>query len=222
MNPGDMIIQAVSEDLVIQDIRLNVPRGRAIVVPGNLACDSRDLGQLMSQKRIIELGANPRLTNALSTQPRSDQPEQAIPVADSSELFELRSQFQVLQSELKSSNAEVQRLKGELEASRTECGQLLAEGSQLRAEVAKLKAEDSKLSTILDKIDSMPSKVVIQATSGKEVPLDGSLSEESDVPIFIQNFDPPKKMTVKESSSTSTEVATATKALGEFRKKKGR
>ena len=55
MNPGDMIVQSVREDLVVQDIRLSLPRGIAVVVPGNSFYDSRDLGRLMSEGRVVQL-----------------------------------------------------------------------------------------------------------------------------------------------------------------------
>ena len=214
-----MIVQAVREDLVIEDIRFRVPRGVPVTIPGNLACDSRDLGKLMSQNRIIELGTNPRLDSTLSGQPRGDQVESA-PIGNQSELLDLQAQLQKSIVELRSSNLEVQRLKEELDSARTECGELLAEGSRLRAELGKLKGEDSKLSTILEKLDNMPAQVVVQGASN-EVTSEGS-SVKDDAPIFVQKFDPPKRYHVKESKSDSDSVEESVKALGELRKKKGR
>lgn len=218
-----MIIQAVREDLVIDDIRLKLPRGRPITIPGNIACDSRDLGKLMSQNRIIELGTNPRLDNALSGQPRTDLPETVVVAVESQpDLLELRASLKKTQSELRATNLEVQRLNGELEAAQTELGQSLAEGTQLRAEISRLKGEDSKLSTILDRLDNMPAQVVVQAQGTlNEVTSEGS-SVKDDAPIFVQKFDPPKRYHVKESKSDSDSVEESVKALGALRKKKGR
>jgi len=214
-----MIVQSVREDLVIEDIRFRVPRGVPVTIPGNLACDSRDLGKLMSQNRIIELGTNPRLDNALSGQPRSE-PVELTPVVAHSELLELRYNHQQVQSELRVANLEIQRLKGELESANTECGQLLAECSQLRIELGKFKGEDSKLNTILEKLDSMPAQVVVQA-SGKEFKSAG-ISVEDDVPNFVPTFDTPKKLTVKEDRVEGNSAAVASKALRELRKGKSR
>jgi seryl-tRNA synthetase len=219
-NSGDIVVQAVAEDLVIQDIRFSVPRGRSVVIPGNLACDSRDLGKLMSQKRIMKLDSNPRLDSTLSTQPKSDLVEADQLLVSSTELVELKTQLQKARTELRASAAEVHRLIKELGESRAECGRLLAEGNQLRAEIAKLKEEDSKLSTILSKIESMPTQVVVQASS-KDVPLDGSLSEE-DVPVFVPTFGPTKKMAVKEDKVDGSSAQAASKALKELRKGKSR
>ena len=223
LNQGDMIVQAVSEDLVIEDIRFNVPRGRPTTIPGNLACDSRDLGKYMSQKRIMKLDSNPRLDNTLSTQPKSDHVEAVQPPPEVTESVELRSQLQRAMGELRASAAEVQRLTKELGESRTECGRLLAEGNQLRSELSKLKEEDSKLSTILSKIDSMPTKVVIQANSdpSKETTKEVAAPEE-DVPVFVPTFGPTKKLTIKEDRVDGSSAKAAGKALSELRKGKSR
>jgi hypothetical protein len=220
---GDVIVQAVREDLVIEDIHFSVPRGRPITIPGNLACDSRDLGRFMSQKRIIKLDLNPRLVNTLSTQPKSDQDVAIEPTPDSTELIELRSQLQKAMGELMTSATEVQRLIRELGESRAECGRLLAESNQLRTEIIRLKEEDSKLSTILSKIDSMPARVVIQANSdtSKENRVSSSASEE-DVPVFIPTFGPTKKMAVKEDKVDGSSAQAAGKALKDLRKGKSR
>jgi hypothetical protein len=191
MNPGDVVVEAVSEDLVVNDIRYSVPRGVGTVIPGNLACDSRDLGRLMSEKRIIPFGSNPRLDNKLATQPRPVQPDlsqvQNPNPTEPSEILELRTQFQKAQGDLRALTIENQRLRVALEESRTECGQFLADGSKLRAEISKLQAEDSKLSTILGKLDSLPSRVVAQEGERK----DKLATDESDVPYFFPTFPEP-------------------------------
>jgi chromosome segregation ATPase len=216
-----MIVQAVREDLVIEDIRFNVPRGRPVTIPGNLACDSRDLGKLMSQNRIIKLDSNPRLDNAISGQPRNEATQYSNP--DPPEILDLQAVLQRTQAELRAANFEVQRLKGELESSRIECGQLLAEGSQLRSEINKLKGEDSKLSAILDKLDSIPTRVMVQASGVQaEVKQQEIQSAEEDVPIFVPTFGPAKKLTVKEDKVDGNSAAAASKALKDLRKGKGR
>jgi len=220
-----MLVKAITEDIYVDDIRLSIPRGDPVVIPANLVCDSTDLGRLISSQRLMKLDINPRLDNKLSTQPRvAHVPTPVAPSDNSQELFELRSQLQAAQASLKTMTSEGQKLNSDLESSRTECGQLLAEGSKLRGELAKHREEDSKLSTILGKLDNLPTQVVVQAAPGSSMntPLDGSLSEDDPAPIFIQNFDPPKKLTVKTSTSDSDTVSKATAALGELRKKKGR
>ena len=220
-NPGDMIVQAVAEDLVIQDIQYSVPRGRPTTIPGNLACDSRDLGKYMSQKRIIKLDSNPRLDNILSTQPKIDPVESVQQPAINSEVVELQIHLQKARVELRVSATEVQRLTRELGESRAECGRLLAEGNQLRTELAKLKEEDSKLSTILSKIDSMPTKVVIQASS--DSPEGTTPAPDDDTPMFFQKLETPtKKMPVRTTTSDTDSVSKASKALRDYRKGKSR
>lgn len=221
-NPGDMIVQAVAEDLVIQDIQYSVPRGRPTTIPGNLACDSRDLGKYMSQKRIIKLDSNPRLDNILSTQPKIDPVESVQQPAINSEVVELQIQLQKARVELRVSATEVQRLTRELGDSRAECGRLLAEGNQLRTELAKLKEEDSKLSTILSKIDSMPTKVVIQANSDSSRETTEVAASEEDIPVFVPTFGPTKKLTTKEDKVDGSSAKAAGRALKDLRKGKSR
>lgn len=215
---GDMIVQAVREDLVIEDIHFSVPRGRPITIPGNLACDSRDLGRFMSQKRIIKLDSNPRLDSTLSTQPKSEHEGSVESPPDSTELVELRATIQKAMVELMASSAEVQRLTRDLGESRAECGRLLAESNQLRTEITKLKEEDSKLSTILSKIDNLPSRVVIQASSSEVLPTKPAVEE--DIPVFVPTFGPTKKMVVKEDKVDGSAAQAAGKALQNLRKGK--
>jgi hypothetical protein len=185
MNPGDVVVQAVFEDIVIKDIRFNVPRGVGTVIPGNLACDSRDLGRLMSEKRIIPFGSNPRLDNKLATQPRAVQQEplRTLESIDAPEVIELRDQLQRV-------GVENQRLSAALEESRAECGRLLADCSKLRSEISKLQEDDSKFSTILGRLDSMPDRVVVKTVVSKDN-TDKTTTDESDVPYFVPTFPEP-------------------------------
>jgi hypothetical protein len=226
-----MIVQAVSENLVVHDIRFNVPRGVATTIPGNLACDSRDLGRLMSENKIIRLDTNPRLDNKVTTQPKVNPPEPQVvaPPIDTPEVIELRTQLQKTLADLKTSTLEIQKLRSDLESSRTECGQLLADVSKLRAEVAKLKEEDSKLTTILGKLDGLPVSVGVQTSAAEappEIKVEDEIELEPEMPVFISSsvLEPPKsskKMTARESTFDSGRVNESVRALKELRKKKG-
>lgn len=222
-----MLVQAVHSDLMVPDIRYNVPCGVATVIPGNLACDSRDLSRMISEGRIrnlrIPLDNNPRLNTKVLHQPKPLAPE--IPVSlplETAEVLELRSQLQVSQDSLKVANSENQRLNTALGESRVECGQLLAECSKLRAELAKLEGEDSKLSLILGKLDRMPSRVVVQGEGTKESKSDPS-TDESDVPYFVPTFPEPvvRNMGKPRTNVVENKGETPGDALRKFRKSKG-
>lgn len=230
MSPGDMIVQAVSEDLVVHDIRFSVPRGVATIIPGNLACDSRDLGRLMSENKIIRLDTNPRLDSKVATQPRVNSPEPLVaPPIDTPEVIELRTQLQKTLADFKASILEIQKLRADLEASRTECGQLLADVSKLRAEVIRLKEEDAKLSTILGKLDNLPVSVGVQTSTvvaPSEIKVEDGAELEPEMPVFISSsvLEPPKsskKMTARESTFDGSRVNESVRTLKELRKKKG-
>jgi hypothetical protein len=224
MSQGDKTVQAVSEDLVVHDIRFPVPRGVATTIPGNLVCDSRDLSRLIAAKRIIELGSNPRLNNKLSTQARVEPVESHDQVisSETSEVVELRSQIQKFKSEVVTSATEITRFKGELEESRIECSKLSIEVRNLKTEVSRLQGEDSKLSLILGRLDNLPSQVMVQTISpiGSQTK-DVSLGSR-DVPAFIPTFPDveegkitPRKNTVENTGETAGD------ALRRFRKGKG-
>jgi len=195
MSLGDRAFQGVSEDVFVPDIRYSIPRGARTVIPGNLACDSRDLGRLMSEGKVVELGSHPRLVNALSTQPRVAQrePDSPAPALDQGEqvtVLGLLSKLQKAESELQLVGVENQRLSNALEESRIECGKLLADGNRLRAELTKAQTEDSKLSAILGKLDKLPAQVSAQSGSIRDEART-FVSDESDVPDFIPSFPTP-------------------------------
>lgn len=178
----------------------------------------------MSEGKVIELGAHPRLTNALTTQPRVSQPEPEVPAPSPSEqsiALDLLTKLHKAESELQLSNVENQRLSSALEESRVECGKLLAEGSRLRAELARIQSEDSKLSTILGKLDKLPTQVVAQSGSSKEE-VRSSVTDESDVPDFIPSFPTPVSSNMGKPKATVVENKGETPgdALRKFRKGK--
>lgn len=219
------VFQSVTEDLVVEDIRYSVPRGVKTIIPGNKACDSRDLGRLMSEGRIIELGANPRLANALSTQSKVVQPdlEPPVPVLEVQDtILELITKLHKSEADLNQSNVENQRLSSALEESRVECGKLLAEGSRLRAELAKVQSEESKLSTILGKLDNLPAQVVVQSGVLRGEARSSSALDESDVPDFIPSFPTPVSSNMGKPKPTIVEIKGETpgEALRKFRKGK--
>lgn len=222
MNPDDMLVQAVHTDLVVPDIKFNVPAGVATVVPGNQACDSRDLHRMISEGRIrklpLPLDTNPRLNNRVLHQPKPATPEPPVQVKfEDPEILELRSQLHRLQADFRLASAENQRLNVALNEARTECGQLLAECGKLRAELAKLQEGDSKLNAILGKLDKLPTQVVVQANSSARL-----VADESDVPSFIATHPgvESSKITVKTNVVENT-GETAGDALKRFRKNKG-
>ena len=231
MNPGDMLVQGLGVDRVVPDIRYNVPCGSPTVIPGNLACDSRDLHRMISSGEIkrhpeLPLDNNPRLNNRVLHQPKTSQPEipDLVVIDKSGEILELTSQLHNLHRDLNLANADNQRLKGELGESRSECGRLLAEGSKLRAELAKLKEEDSKLSTILGKLDNLPTQVVVQASTAQEVreSKDKPATDESDVPYFVPSFPEPviRNMGKPQTNVVENKGETPGDALRKFRKGK--
>ena len=229
MTSGDMLVQGIGIDRVVPDIRYNVPCGNPTVIPGNKACDSRDLGRMISAGQIRDLGVqldnNPRLNNRVLHQPKPVQADPVMPplppMEVSGETLELRAQLQRLQVDLNLANAENQRLSVALEESRTECGKLLADGGKLRAELARLQTEDSKLSTILGKLDNLPTQVVVQAGGSKEETRK-SATDESDVPDYIPTFHAPVASNMGKPKANVVESTGETPgdALRKFRKGK--
>lgn len=227
MNPYDMLVQAVHNDLVVPDIRFNVPAGVATVVPGNLVCDSRDLHRMISEGRIrnlpLPLDTNPRLNNRVLHQPKPVVPDPPVQVrVTDPEIVELSSQLHGLQADLRVANAENQRLSVALNESRTECGKLLAECGKLRAEVARLQEGDSKLNAILGKLDKLPTQVVVQAGSSASTQVK-STTDEYDVPHFIPTFPEPVASNLGKPKTNVVENVgeTAGDALKRFRKNRG-
>lgn len=227
MSLGDKLVQGVGVDRVVPDIRYNVPCAFPTVIPGNLVCDSKDLGRMISSGQIkvldLQLDTNPRLNNRVLHQPKPPAPEPPIqePIEDP-EVLELRSQVQRVQVDLRAANTENKRLNAALSEARTECGQLLAECGKLRAELAKLQEGDSKLNAILGKLDNLPTQVVVQAGSAAGTQVK-STSDESDVPHFIPTFPEPVASNLGKPKTNVVENVgeTAGDALKRFRKNRG-
>lgn len=217
MNPGDMIVQSVREDLVVHDIRLSLPRGVAVVVPGNSFYDSRDLGKYMSEGRVVQLDKHPRLGNIPQAQPKPlDPPE---PPKANPELVSALDELKKTYVNLRVAEAENNRLRAELDESQKECGRLLAECSQLREELNRLRNSDSKLEAILTKIDNLPAQTVVVAS--KEEATSGVTIE---TPMFISQevFEDSKvKVQSKHSEIEGPPMGDTLKALRKIRKPKG-
>lgn len=218
IRPGDMIIYSPAHDLVARDIQFNIPRGVRLVVPGEKS-NSVDLFKLMSEGKVLRLDVNSRFESQVTQDPPAkvenphEPPPVEIPPVENSEAFILRETIKGLrakvlihQEENGSLQAENARLRAELETSNSN-------NSKVSALLSNL--DSSRLSDLLTKLDSMPNTAL---TSNKGI----VESDESDVPMFIPNFDgrAPKKVNVKESSSDGSNVDEASKALSAVRKKR--
>jgi len=217
MNNGDLIVCGVSEDTLVEDIGVMVPKGDAVPIQGHLANKSKDLWRLLSQSVIFRLNEN----SLLRVRPRVE-PE-AIPVqslALQEERDQLSVEVQELRSKLSRIRSENQTLRTEVEQLREEKSGLTEELSTLRSSLVGHSEHASKLDALIELVKSRP--VVLAGGSILSV-VDEEESDDS-IPLYIPSqikSDSPadKKVSLKEGASDVSSVSDASKALKGMRRK---
>jgi len=214
MNNGDVIVCGVSEDKLVEDISILVPKGDAVTVPGHLAHRSKDLWRLLSQGVIFQLNANSLLRLKRQVEPPPVQPN---PKLDG------------LEAKLGGLEVEVGDLRSGLLKSQSEKSSLQAENRRLSAEVLRLQGElagqaldQSKLDAILHLVKSRPQVVNVVSESRASVakPLDDvDGSAPMFIPSQIKSDSVGGQVAVKEGASDAASLSDASKALKGMRRK---
>lgn len=212
MNPGDVLVCGVSEDVLVEDIQFSIPRGHAIVVPGDKANKSKDLWRLISQGTVFKLQ-----TNSLLHPSKTQKPSEA---AEEEKNEALKTQIEDLASQVTGLRDELQRAKFKLSeqaALEAEVGRLQAENARLRADLATRDGLDSKLETILSAVKDRPATVVVQGSTQK------TATPSDDAPIFIpsqiKGEGGESRVNVQETTSDGSGVAGASQALRGLKKR---
>lgn len=207
MNNGDVTVCGVSEDKLVEDIGVLVPKGDVVTIPGPLAHRSKDLWRLLSQGLIFQLNANSllRLKRADSTP--------APPV------------------ELEKLELETQSLRSELTKVQTDNTGLRAEVKSLKLEILRLKEEGSSQALSQAKLDEVLNLVRSRSIAPSEVRTNGTKplsvgveDVDESVPIFIpskikSDSDVTGKVSLKEGATDASSLSDASKALKGIRRK---
>lgn len=224
MSNGDLIVCGVSEDKLVEDIGLMVPKGDAVPVPAILANKSKDLWRLISQGVIFRLNENSLLRVRARVMP--DQPP--------TERGNDRDRFE----------AEVERLREENDDLVNENGKLFSLNVSLQEEVKRLRSvvatqqstletqqtalsarqgHDSKLDAILELVKTQQAGVTYQKGS-VSVPRIAVADVDDSAPLFIpsqikSDHQEEGRVSLKEEASDASTLTDASKALKGMRKK---
>lgn len=204
MSNGDMIVLGlVSPSHLIEDLKVAVPQGCVVTIPGYQTLVSKDLHRGISMKCLAVVP-----NTAVPTILRVDASEKSRADKLAAENARLAEQLSVIEARN--------------EVLETSC-------ASLRSQVAELQSRDSKFDAILTAINDRPvvTQVVQQVESG---PRNGLVALPSDnvvggeVPMFIPTQIKSDSMdgdrvSVKEDTSTDSGVSAAASKLKALRKK---
>ena len=169
MNSGDMVVCGVTGDVLIEDIRVSVPKGHAVTVPADLVVRSVDLHRQLSAGAIFQLNTN----SLLKLRP---PPAQEVRRVEAPEVRNLQGENEALKAE----NARLQTENAKLQ---TEVQRLLRENVELRSSSGRL---DGRLDEIMTLLQQRPATVtnIIQApqNGAKSAP---DTVEDGAAPTFI-------------------------------------
>lgn len=199
---GDVVVCAVSQDELIEDIGRMAPKGEPTHIPADLVVKSRDLNVLLSQSRLIRLNVNP-LVRAATRGPVAEPP---VP-----EVNELYSRALVENEQLR---AEIGKIKAENVSLRAELGHAQTHNAKLKEEAGN----SGKLDVILKMLQSMPAGVPFTMSEDKT-----SVSVLDDIPLYIpsqiKSDSTEGRVSVAEETTDGSSLSGASKALKEKRKK---
>lgn len=187
MNLGGIVVCGVTEDVLLEDIRMVVPKGEAIAIPAELVVQSKDLYRQLSVGAIFQLNKNSR-----GLRPNPPQ--------------EVALEHSEPQPVVIAAHAEVESLK-------SENTRLAEENKALQERVSVLTRETSLLKDSLgigDRLDQMMAMLKngivqglpVQASKGDPFPSSGE-----EVPVFIPSQ---IKMDDVDTSRLSTPESTET------------
>jgi len=209
MNPGDMVVCGVAADIVVEDIGLNVPKGVAVPVSGEVSQRSRDLWRYLSQGLIFRCD----VSNIVRSQASIPVTPQFAPEGKQDEL-------QVMVSKLQADVSQARSAQASLEAN---VGRLQAENARLRTELVEERLKLAKL----DKLDEILSLLQRQQTRPILVSTSQDLDTADaldDVPRYIPSQIKPdlsidSPVTATEAQSDGDSVVGAAKALRQVRRR---
>jgi len=208
---GDMIVCGVSEDKLIEDIGVMVPKGEATPILGAQAVKSKDLWRLLSQGVIFQLKANSVL--------RVIAPSHAAPPVP--KLQEERDRLSLENETLREENAQLIKENGDLYGLNVH---LKGEVGRLERELKEATGKDAKLDAILELVKSRPTTVIQNVTGA---PASSGLDVDDSAPIYIpsqikSDNNGEARVSLKEEASDAGSLADASKALKGLRKGKSK
>ena len=212
MNPGDVAVSGVKECVVIQDICINVPQGKMITIPGDVALRSKDLWEYISSNRLFR--HNP---------PNFKVPSVPLDAESKSDAADISVSNTNLQSELSRVQSESTKVQLEL---MDRVARLEVENAQLKVEQSKKSADDDRLKIILERLNSIPTTTVQVANQVQATTVEAEEQRSSEkVPIYIPSVPDAQvissRIYPKVTRSDGADVEKAGKALREFRKRGG-
>jgi len=200
MNPGDLVVCGVVTDVLLEDIRISVPKGHAVTIPADLALRSIDLHRQLSAGTIFQLNVNSLLS--LKVRPEPDVPR---------EEQQQVSQGRVPSQEALTLQAEVNRLQAEV--------------SRLQTENADLRAFNEKINARFDEVVGMLRHQQPSSSSAQKALVSSLREEEGNVPLYIPAQIRPEvdalRIETQEKTSESAGVNQAAGALKRFKRQLG-
>lgn len=209
MDNGDIVVCAVSVDVVIEDISCNVPRQVPVTIAGDRASKSKDLWRYLSQGTLFRLDIRNVPQRSLAVVPEVVQDSNLVgqTVALSEEVSQLRSTLSLNKAAYENS---LRRLQDENVRLRLELDEERVKSTQL-----------TKLDDILGLLQKQPVRSVLvmpqSAPSAQDSPVDDSAPKY--IPSQIKSDAVIEGgTTVQESRSDGGSVSSASKALRDRRK----
>jgi predicted nuclease with TOPRIM domain len=199
MNPGDVHVHGlVVNTHVIEDIRIDIPYGRDVVIPADKAAVSRDLWRAINQKKLIQL----------FPQATSMSMPSIIHIRDDV----LQERNQTLERRCKSLEEENRNLQEE--------NKNLRESNKSLQEALKASVQQqNQLDSILNLLQSGG----IQRSNGPEVLSFPKEVADGNVPMFFPSDLVPKdtvsRIEVKQEVDTSSDVSGNSEKLRKLRRK---
>lgn len=226
-----MVVCGVIEDVLIEDIRISIPKGHATTIVADLVVRSTDLHRALSQGRIFQLNTHSLLRLKFPRTPGGAAEEErfasdiAKAVAEKAQSFQDR-----LEAEAEHLKVEVTRLRLANVQLAAENAQLTANNQKLQVDNVRLQGEangtkltEEKLDQMLSLLKDRPTVVhtVVQGTQGAKAFL-----PEDDAPTFIPSQIKPEgvdasRIEVQEHTGESGGVSQASDALKKLRKQTG-
>lgn len=221
MNPGDMVVCAVTSDFLIEDISIIVPKGNATTIPAAKVVTSKDLYRGLSQGMLFQLNRN-SLLHLARNEPQSDELEALKRICEVA-----HNAKEMLQAENEALKSKIAEQKTQIEALQSSNNRAGAAILHLQAQVKTYtdaevtgKAVDDKLEAILTAVKERPT-VVNNVVGGRSVAKETEVVG-GDVPHFIPSSIRQEggtdRISVREETTEGSSVAAASKQLKRMNK----
>ena len=210
----DIIVCGVTEDKLIEDIGVMVPKGEVTPISALQANKSKDLHRLLSQGLIFRLNTNSLLRL------RGLRPDSTPPVVNPS-VTQLQEERDQLAHEVKMLQTALSQASAANVALTSENAQLRDQMKSLEVVIAGHTDQSSKLDTLLELVRSRPTTVQVVAGQGS---IPAAVEVDDSAPIYIPSQIKSEvsegRVTLKEGSADAGSLSDASKALKGLRGKK--